>query len=111
PTVPRVCRSRAAVGMEGALPQEQDETPEGLVSAISKGNSQAESVLLERYYRKVLFILRKRTGNDEQARDLRQEAFRIVLERLRKAPLDEPDKLSSYILGTAINLHIGEIRK
>jgi len=55
--------------MEGALPQEQDETPEGLVSAISKGNSQAESVLLERYYRKVLFILRKRTGNDEQARD------------------------------------------
>src|SRR5690606_32812285 len=75
------------------------------------GNSQAESVLLEKYYRKVLFILRKRTGDEEHARDLCQETFRVILERLRKRPLDEPEKLSSYILSTAINLHIGEIRK
>lgn len=97
--------------MEGALQEQQGETPEGLVSAISKGNSQAESVLLEKYYRKVLFILRKRTGNEEHARDLCQETFRVILERLRKCPLDEPEKLPSYILSTAINLHIGEIRK
>lgn len=96
--------------MEGHL-SSSPETPEGLVSAIGKGNSHAETVLLEKYYRKVLFILRKRTGNEEQARDLCQEAFRVVLERLRREPLDEPGKLPSYLLNTAINLHIGEIRK
>lgn len=88
-----------------------DETPEGLVSAIGRGNKQAEATLLEKYYRKVLFILKKRTGDEEQARDICQETFRIILERLRKSPLEEPGKLSSFILGTAINLHIGEMRK
>lgn len=87
------------------------ETPEQIVAAIHQGDRKAEAVLLERFYRKVLYILRKRTRDDESARDLCQEAFRITIERLRREPLAEPEKLAAFIHSIATKLNISDVRK
>lgn len=87
------------------------ETPEQIATAISRGDKNAESALLEHYYQTVLFILRKRTGDADHARDLCQETFRITLERLRHQPLTEPDKLAAFLHSIAINLCIAESRR
>lgn len=56
-------------------------------------------------------MLERKTGDVEQAQDLCQEALCILIERLRAQPLADPDKLSSFLYHTAINLHIAEVRK
>ncbi|MES2624670.1 MAG: sigma-70 family RNA polymerase sigma factor [Pseudomonadota bacterium] len=87
------------------------ETPALIATAISKGDKKAEEVLFKKYYKPTLYILERKTGDAELAQDLCQEAFCIMLERLRSRPLDEPDKLAGFLHTIAINLHIGEIRK
>lgn len=87
------------------------ETPGLIATAISKGNATAESVLLEKYYRQVLFVLQRNTQDPELAKDLCQETFRIMIERLRKEPLEDPEKLSSFLHSIAKNLRIAEFRK
>lgn len=87
------------------------ETPAQLATAISRGDKRAEAILYARYYRPTLFILERKTGDTELARDLCQDAFCITLERLRVQPLSDPDKLPSFLHSTALNLLIAEIRK
>jgi RNA polymerase sigma factor (sigma-70 family) len=87
------------------------ESPGQLASAISQGDNTAESVLIERYYRVVLYILKKRVHDDEHARDLCQETFRITIERLRKESLSEPDKLAAFLQSIAANLCIADSRR
>lgn len=89
----------------------QYETPAQLATAISRGDKRAEAALYERYYRQTLFVLERKTGDPELARDLCQEAFCITIERLRSQPLTDPDKLSAFLHSTALNLYIGELRK
>ena len=87
------------------------ETPLQIAAAINLGDRAAETVLFERYYRTVLYILRKRLRDEESARDLCQETFRVTLERLRRAPLQEPEKLAAFIHSIAVKLSIADIRK
>lgn len=84
---------------------------EQLVAAIGRGEKNAETLLIEQHYRVVLYILKKRVQDEELARDLCQEAFRVTLERLRKQPLAEPDKLAAFIHSVAVNLAIADGRK
>lgn len=87
------------------------DSPEQIVAAIANGDRVAESALIERYYRIVLYILKKRVQDDDYARDLCQETFRITIERLRKQPLAEPNKLAAFLHSTAGNLCIADSRK
>ncbi len=87
------------------------ETPAALATAIGRGDTTAEAALYTRYYRQTLFILECKTGDPELAQDLCQEAFCIVLERLRHNPLADPDKLPAFLYSTAVNLYIAEVRK
>jgi RNA polymerase sigma factor (sigma-70 family) len=87
------------------------ETPAALATAIGRGDRKAEAALYTRYYRQTLFILERKTGDPELAQDLCQEAFCIVLERLRHNPLADPDKLPAFLHSTAVNLYIAEVRK
>lgn len=59
----------------------------------------------------VLFLLRKELRDFALADDLCNETFRIVLERLRQQPLDDPARVSSYLAQTARNLVIAYRRK
>lgn len=87
------------------------ETPAALATAIGCGDKKAETTLYSRYYHQTLFILERRTGDPELAQDLCQEAFCIVLERLRHSPLADPNKLAAFLHSTAVNLYIAEVRK
>lgn len=87
------------------------ETPALIATAIYQGDSRAEAALFERYYKPTLYILERQTGDHEQARDLCQEAFCIMLERLRTQPLADPDKLAAFLHTVAVNLHIADVRK
>jgi RNA polymerase sigma-70 factor (ECF subfamily) len=86
-------------------------TPALLVAAIGHGDKKAEAVLYQRYYQPTLFILDRKTRDPELAQDLCQEAFYITLERLRREPLTDPDKLPAFLHSTALNLYIAEMRK
>jgi len=90
---------------------EQFSNSEQIALAIYQGDKKAESLLLERYYRTVFFILRRRGNDEDQARDLCQETFRITIERLREKPLAEPSKLAAFMRSIAVNLCIAENRK
>jgi len=87
------------------------ETPGLIASAIARGERHAEVVLYQKYAPGILFLLARKTGNQELARDLCHEAFCILIERLRGAPLDDPDKLVGFLHSIALNLHIAEYRK
>lgn len=83
----------------------------GLVRRVQRGDPRAEEELVERYSRGLLFFLRRTTHDATLSEDLHQETFRIALERLRGDGLDDPEKLSGFLLRTARNLFIGHYRK
>lgn len=66
---------------------------------------------LERLRSGVLYLLLREVGNATLAEDLCNEAFRIVIERLRQQPLDEPAQFGSYVYRTARNLAVAERRR
>jgi len=82
-----------------------------LVRRIAAGDAAAETALVQRYSRGLLYLLRRLGAPPELADDLHQETFRIVLERLRRRGLDEPAGLAGFLRGTARNLMIAERRK
>ena len=82
-----------------------------LARRIGAGDIAAESELVERYSRGVVYLLRRITRDPDLADDLHQETFRVVLERLRGRGIGEPEKLAGFIRSTARNLFIGDYRK
>lgn len=82
-----------------------------LVRRVQEGDETAEGELVERYRRGLLFQLKRMTGDPALAEDLLQDAFRIVLERLRERGLDEPERLAGFLLRTGRNLFIADYRK
>jgi RNA polymerase sigma-70 factor (ECF subfamily) len=82
-----------------------------LVRRIAAGDSAAEAELVESHSRGLLYLLRRLGAPPELADDLHQETFRIVLERLRRRPLDDPSGLAAFLRGTAYNLVAAERRK
>ncbi len=72
-----------------------------------------ESEMVERYSRGLRYLLARRIGDDERARDLLQDTFLIALEKLREIKLDNPERLAGYLRGIAIRvaLNAGRRRK
>ncbi len=95
---------------EDPAPSGEAEVAAGLVRRIASGDAVAESEMVERYSRGLVFMLR-RMGSPDLADDLHQEAFRIVLERLRGKGLTEPERLAGFLNRTARNLFIADYRK
>ena len=96
-------------GLEEMIPGY--ETNADIVAGIRQGDIRAESAFVEKFATRLTYILRKRTADGELAADLQQEAFVIVLEKLRANALNEPEKLGAYLQQTAINLYIGHVRR
>lgn len=82
-----------------------------LVRRIAAGDASAEEELVRRYSRGLLYLLRSQGAPPEQADDLHQETFRIVIERLRRRELDDPAGLAGFLRATGRNLLIAERRK
>ena len=82
-----------------------------LVDRIGQGDRNAESAMVGRYRRGLLFLLRKRTGDPELAEDMCQETLCIGIEKLRSEPINEPERLAAYLHGVAVNLVRNEWKK
>jgi RNA polymerase sigma-70 factor (ECF subfamily) len=94
-------------------PQEvvhSQESCESLVQRIRAGDRGAETDLVRRYSRVMLFMLQRRVSDRELARDLLQESFMTALLRLRKGELDEPRALPGFLRGIALNKALGQER-
>ena len=82
-----------------------------LAARIREGDRRAEAELVLRYGRGVRMVLERRVNDPELARDLYQETFAVVLQRLRQRGLDDPTRLTAFLQQTAANLAIGAFRK
>lgn len=82
-----------------------------LVHWVRTGDAAAEDELVRRYSRGVLFLARRLCGDPDQAEDIHQETFRIVLERLREEGLKTPEQLAAFIRQTVRWVHLGRHRK
>lgn len=89
----------------------QTTDPAEWVRRIQTGDHDAEREVVERYSRGVRFLLLELTGDHAWADDLHQEAFRLVLEKVRAGELREPDKLAAFIRQLARNLFIAGYRQ
>ena len=67
--------------------------------------------MAERYGRALLAYVRRLTRDPAQAADIAQEALLVAILRLRRAPLDDPEKVGAFLAATARNLLIAERRK
>ena len=88
-----------------------DVTSTDLVTGIYNGDRNAESLLVQKYSRQVLYILEKRCGDPDLARDICQETFMVLLEKFRGQMIDDPSKLAAYVQQTAVNILIASKRK
>lgn len=82
-----------------------------LVARIGRGARDAEEAMVRRYGPGLLYLLKRRTRDFELAQDLRQDTFRVAIEKLRASPLDEPERLAAYLRAVALNLWIAHQRK
>ena len=93
------------------LERTETEVAVDLVRRIHRGDRVAETELVRRYSRGLLYMLRRMAGDPALAEDLHQEAFRVVIERLRERGLEDPERLAGFLHRTAKNLFIGGYRK
>jgi RNA polymerase sigma-70 factor (ECF subfamily) len=82
-----------------------------LVARILAGEKSAEDELVQQYSRGVSIILNRATGDRSVSEDLSQETFQIVLEKIRRGEIREPDRLSGFICSLARNLASDHFRK
>jgi RNA polymerase sigma-70 factor, ECF subfamily len=82
-----------------------------LVGRIMAGDRQAEAELVERYNRGVRVIIRREVGDTAIADDLYQETFCLILQKIRRGDIREPEKLSGFVCGVARNLVIEHFRR
>ena len=91
--------------------EREPEIAADLVARIGRGARDAEEAMVRRYGAGLLYLLRRRTRDSDLALDLRQDTFRVAIEKLRGSPLDEPQHLAAYLRAVALNLWIAHQRK
>jgi RNA polymerase sigma-70 factor (ECF subfamily) len=95
--------------------EREDEAPGGdvadLVRRIQAGEAAAESELVARFSRGLLLMLRRLVQNPALADDLHQETLALVIQKIRRGEVREPEKLTGFLRSTARNLFIADRRK
>ena len=89
----------------------QRPSPRELAVLIQAGEHRAEAELVERYSRGVSIIVGRIVADSSVTEDLCQETFRLVLEKIRRCELREPEKLSGFVCAVARNLAIEHVRQ
>ncbi|MDH3546631.1 MAG: sigma-70 family RNA polymerase sigma factor [Gammaproteobacteria bacterium] len=82
-----------------------------LVHEIRSGSAVAETELVERYSRGLRYLLARRIGDDERARDLLQDTFCIAIKKLRETDLENPERLAGYLRGIAVRVALNAGRQ
>jgi RNA polymerase sigma-70 factor (ECF subfamily) len=92
-------------------PVTESGSPADLVRRILAGERSAEDELVCRYSRGVSIIVRRIARDPALTEDICQEAFRLVLEKVRRGEVREAEKLSGFICSLARNLAIDYFRQ
>jgi RNA polymerase sigma-70 factor (ECF subfamily) len=96
---------------EDSALEEERRTAARIVRGFRDGDSDAESAMVERYSAGLRYLLMRRTGDDERARDLVQDTFYIAIAKLRETELDNPERLAGYLRGIAIRVAMNDGRR
>jgi RNA polymerase sigma-70 factor (ECF subfamily) len=91
--------------------QSEHEIAADLARQIGQGVRAAEQALVARYGPGLHYLLKQRTRDSELALDIRQDALRVVIEKLRAGTLEQPERLAGYLRGIALNLCGAQRRK
>ncbi len=81
------------------------------MAAIRAGDPRAEERLFARFGRPVALLLDRHTGGRPEREDLFQDTFRLLIEKLRRGEVREPEKLPGYVAHLARNLATEHYRK
>jgi RNA polymerase sigma-70 factor (ECF subfamily) len=82
-----------------------------LLSEIALGNQTAESELINRFWRGLVFVLNRQCKDHCLAEDLAQDALIIVIQKARAGQIQNARGLSSFVRQTGINLLVNQKRK
>ena len=82
-----------------------------LLARIKKGDQDAENELVEKYYKGLFYILKRRCDDPQTAADMAQDAFIVVLSKARSGEIRNPEALAGFIRQTGLNVAIGHYRK
>ncbi len=82
-----------------------------LVGRIRDGEKAAEEEFVQRFQRGLGLALRRRCLDPELAQDLTQDTLLLVLEKIRRGEVQDPERLAGFIHGTARNLLLAHRRK
>lgn len=91
---------------------EKDITSAGeLLTRIEKGDSSAETELVNRYWKGLRFILNRRCNDTQLASDIAQDTFIVVIAKARNGEINTPEAIAGFIRQTGVNLLIAHFRK
>lgn len=82
-----------------------------LAARIARGDSLAESQFFRRHLMAVTMVLQQQRLAPDRVDDLIQETFIVVIKRLRKGDIKEPERIRGFLRQTAIHLANGELRR
>lgn len=75
-----------------------------IAQRIRSGDVGAESAMIERYSKGLRYLLTRRIGDEERARDLLQDTFYIAITKLRETDIENPERLAGYLRGIAVRV-------
>jgi len=82
-----------------------------MVLRIGNGDTKAEAELVEKYYKTLLFILKRRCNDPQLAADLAQDAIIVVIAKARAKEINKPEAIAAFIRQTGVNLMIAHFRR
>lgn len=77
-----------------------------IMVSTARGDPDAESLLCRRFAPRIRLFGLKRLRSEAAAADLVQDVLMLVLQKLRTGAVREPDRIASFMLGTARTLVI-----
>jgi RNA polymerase sigma-70 factor (ECF subfamily) len=82
-----------------------------LVTRIVAGDSTAEEEIVQRYKQGVAIIIDQIVRSRSVTEDLSQDTFKIVLQKVRRGDLRQPERLSGFVCSVARNTAVDYIRR
>ncbi|MGB0833817.1 MAG: RNA polymerase sigma factor [Psychrobium sp.] len=107
----RVVSDNQVIDSKASKAQSDNFEPVAIVARIQQGDTSAETELINFYHTRLHFILTRKFPDANLCQDATQEAFIVVLNKIKNDEIKDPTKLTAFIRSTAINCALMMIRK
>jgi|GEM_PF-4499454 len=82
-----------------------------LARRVIAGDEVAEDEFVRLHYSWLLFIVRRKFSRSSHHEDILQDAFMLVLNKLKQSKIKKPDAIVAYLRTTAINIGFEYLKK